>query len=293
MKALQFTIPVAEDNCLMVQEDILPDFYPHFHRHHEMQITWILKGKGTVLTGNSMHRFESDDIFLIGPNQPHVFRSDAEFFSGEGNQNVHAITVFFNPGKLMGHLFMLPEMRMVKEFLTSALNGLQASALQRQIIAEHILTVKRNTSGFRLASFIGLLQMMATIGDWKVLSNDALLDSVIGTEGARMNDIYQYTMKNFTKDISIEKIAAVAYLSPPAFCRYFKKRTSKTYIRFLNEIRINEVCNQILNGDDESFASIAYKSGFNNPVTFNRVFRKSKGISPSQFAKVHAKNAIQ
>ncbi len=137
----------------------------------------------------------------------------------------------------MGHLFMLPEMRMVKEFLTSALNGLQASALQRQIIAEHILTVKRNTSGFRLASFIGLLQMMTTISDWKVLSNDTLSNPVIVTEGARMNDIYQYTMKNFTKDISIEKIAAVAYLSPPAFCRYFKKRTSKTYIRFLNEIK--------------------------------------------------------
>ncbi|MEO5563454.1 MAG: hypothetical protein ABIR18_08465 [Chitinophagaceae bacterium] len=58
MKIIQFTIPVAKDNSIIVQEDKLPYFYNHLHRHNETQITWIIKGQGTLITGSSMQRFQ-------------------------------------------------------------------------------------------------------------------------------------------------------------------------------------------------------------------------------------------
>lgn len=97
-------------------------------------------------------------------------------------------------------------------------------------------------------------------------------------------------MANYSEDISIEKIASIAYMTPPAFCRYFKKHTRKTYVTFLNEVRINEACKQIINGDFDSLASIAYSNGFNNAVTFNRVFRRSTGKSPREYMKEYNKN---
>ncbi|WP_315822444.1 hypothetical protein [Paraflavitalea speifideaquila] len=57
-----------------------------------------------------------------------------------------------------------------------------------------------------------------------------------------MNDVYQFTMAHYTENISLHQIASIAHLTPQAFCRYFKKHTRKTYITFLNEVRVNEAC---------------------------------------------------
>ena len=75
MKVIQFTIPVARDNSIHIQEDELPYFYEHLHRHFETQITWVINGEGTLIVGNYMQPFSSGDIFIIGANQPHVFSS--------------------------------------------------------------------------------------------------------------------------------------------------------------------------------------------------------------------------
>ena len=72
MRVVQFTIPVARENSVVVQEDRMPHFYNHLHRHNETQITWILKGEGTLIAGNYMQQFKSGDIFILGANLPHI-----------------------------------------------------------------------------------------------------------------------------------------------------------------------------------------------------------------------------
>ena len=100
-----------------------------------------------------------------------------------------------------------------------------------------------------------------------------------------MDDIYQYTIANYTENITLEEIAAVVYLTPQSFCRYFKKHTLKTYTNFLNEVRINEACKKFMSNEFSSISAIAYQTGFNNVVTFNRVFRSITKKSPSEFLK--------
>ncbi|MBS1504715.1 MAG: AraC family ligand binding domain-containing protein, partial [Bacteroidetes bacterium] len=80
MKVLQFTIPIAHDKSVIVQHDQMQHFYPHLHRHKEAQVTWIQEGEGTLIAGNHMHVFGPGDIFLIGPDQPHLFKSNPEYF---------------------------------------------------------------------------------------------------------------------------------------------------------------------------------------------------------------------
>ena len=80
MKALQFTLPVTYDKSVIVQEEQLPHFYPYLHRHNEAQLTWIQEGEGTLVAGTSMHSFSAGDIFLLGANQPHLFKSNPEYF---------------------------------------------------------------------------------------------------------------------------------------------------------------------------------------------------------------------
>jgi AraC-like DNA-binding protein len=283
MKIVQFTIPVAKEHSILVQEDKLPHFYNHLHRHSEMQITWILKGEGSLIAGSSMQRFKPGDIYIIGANQPHIFKSDPGYFEKSSKADVHALTIFVDPTGSFGHLLELPEMKSVKKFLEATFMGLQVPESHQRPVSVKMLQVKDAKNGFRLSCFINLLQMLTAIKKYKTLSNTHTEYAISESEGLRMNDIYQYTMAHYTENISLKQIANVAHLTPQAFCRYFKKHTLKTYITFLNEVRVNEACKKIVAEDFDSLASVAYQTGFTNAVTFNRVFKKITGQPPKQF----------
>jgi AraC-like DNA-binding protein len=289
MKVVQFTIPVALDKSIYLQEDQLPHFYEHLHRHNEAQITWVIKGEGTLIAGNYMQRFQSGDVFVIGANQPHLFKSDPDYFDKRKKKSIHSLNIFFDPKGFIAQLLSLPELRSIKKFVDSSVYGMQASEKDQKKIRDYILKVKTGASGFRLAAFIELLQIMADAKKWKYLSTDSFEYAITDSEGLRMNDVYQYTMANYTENITLAQIAGVVYLTPQSFCRYFKKHTSKTYINFLNEIRINQACKKFTAMDFKSISAVAYQSGFNNVVTFNRVFKSITKKSPREFIKEYHK----
>ena len=283
MKVVQFTIPVSQEHSIMVQEDKMPYFYNHLHRHNETQITWILKGEGTLIAGTCMKRFQSGDIYIFGANQPHILKSDPVYFDKNSTREVHALTVFVDLRGPFGRILDLPEMNNVKKFMEATRTGIQVPSSHLQAVIEKMIMVKEARNGIRLACFIQLLQALCSIKKYKTLSTTHTEYAITESEGLRMNDIYQYTMSHFTENITLKQIAGVAHLTPQAFCRYFKKHTLKTYVAFLNEVRINEACKKIVSESFDSLASVAYQTGFTNAVTFNRVFKKITGQPPKKF----------
>jgi AraC-like DNA-binding protein len=145
--------------------------------------------------------------------------------------------------------------------------------------------VKNLKQGLRLAAFIRMLHMMAGIKGWVKLSGTPAANSFSDQEGLRMNDVYQFTMNHYAENIKLKQVADIAYMTPQAFCRYFKKRTGKNYIVFLNEIRISEACKKIIAGNFNSISSVAYDTGFSSAVSFNRVFKKIVAQSPREYQK--------
>lgn len=283
MKVVQFTLPVASEYSIIVQEDILPHCYTHLHRHSEVQLTWVIKGEGTLIAGNCMQRFKGGDIYILGANQPHVFKSDPSYFEKKAKKEIHTLTFFVDPGGMFGNLLCLPEMKSIKKFLEATGTGMQVPTAYKQQVTERMMVAKDARNGVRLAGFIQLLQLLASIKTYKTLSSSGAEYSISESEGLRMNDVYQYTMSHYTESISLDQIASIAHLTPQAFCRYFKKHTRKTYITFLNEVRINEACKKIVAQDFDSIATVAYHTGFSNAVTFNRVFKKITGKPPKKF----------
>ncbi|WP_373511706.1 helix-turn-helix domain-containing protein, partial [Persicitalea sp.] len=103
-------------------------------------------------------------------------------------------------------------------------------------------------------------------------------------ETIRLNRVYDHTLANFTREITLEEIAAVASLSVTSFCRYFKTMTHKTYRQFVNEIRISYACRALIEGR-HSIQVICFENGFNNLSNFYRQFKKVQGISPLEYQK--------
>ena len=283
MKIVQFTIPVAGDSSIVVQEDVLPHFYVHLHRHPEMQLTWIREGSGTLIAGNYMQPFKAGDLYLIGANQPHVFKSDPVYFDKRRKKTVHALSIFFHPAQLANTLFALPETKHIKRLIDQSQSGIQINGMAAEKISTDMLLVQRTKQGYQLSAFIHLLQSISNIKGNRVLASASTGYSISDTEGLRMNDVYRYTMEHYSEHISLEQIASVAHLTVQAFCRYFKKHTRKTYIRFLNEIRINEACKKMTGSAAVAISSVAYECGFSSAVSFNRVFKQVTGVSPSRY----------
>ena len=76
MKVFPFKISKPKDVVLIYQEDVGKNFYNKLHQHEEIQLSYILKGQGTLIVGNTINTYKQGDTIVIGGNLPHVFKSD-------------------------------------------------------------------------------------------------------------------------------------------------------------------------------------------------------------------------
>lgn len=292
MKVLLFTIPVPGDKNILVRHDVVPYFYQHLHRHEEIQLTWIQKGEGTLVVDNNMYPFGPNEIYYLGANQAHVFKSDPQYFSPKSKRTVQAITIHFNPNGKLAALFDLAEMKHILSFLQRHKNGFMVPGDHSSYIAHKMQLVNQTSGADQMIAFIDILKKFSCIPNLTELSTHTQFSTVSEHDGIRLSTIYHYIMANFSKNITLEEVAHMAHMTPQAFCRYFKKRTLHTFVSFLNEVRINEACKKLTNsdGDSISISAIAYNCGFNTITNFNRVFRSVIGKSPSEYIDDYFKN---
>jgi len=278
LKILPFKISKPLHDALIYQIDFEDVFYDKLHQHEEIQMSWIVEGKGTLIVGDTVNNYKKDDIIVLGSNLPHVFKSDVSV-----GKKSHMVTLFFHKNGFGRDFFELEELREVLPFFKKSLHGFKVSSSKRRIIS----LFQNLENAKKIRRFIILLELLKLISR----SNYSYLSSYINekgftdTEGKRMQDVFDYTMTHFKEDISLDTIAEVANMTKNAFCKYFKKRTNKTYFRFLNELRIENACKLLIDKNDSSIEALAYECGFKNISNFNRQFKMIKNMSPNNFRK--------
>jgi AraC-like DNA-binding protein len=283
VKGLPFKIPVPGEASIIVEEEIEQHFYTYLHQHQEVQLTWILKGEGTLLAGNYTGHFGSGDIYWFGPNQPHVFRCDPVFFQKKSWLKAQSISVYFDIAEERSSLMNIPELERLKDFASRSVRGFRIEPEDYVTITEAFLRIRVLTGMARLQAFLQLMDQVLNHSKHYALSDEAVGPDLSEKEGTRMHAIYDYTLKNFNKDISVSDAADVVHMTSEAFCRFFKKHTHKTYVTFLNEVRVEKACRRLKSADDKSVSEIAYSCGFGNVSHFNRVFRKVTGKTPKEY----------
>lgn len=284
MKIVPFQIPKNTAEAFRVQVDNLPHFYNHLHQHPEIQLTLIKESHGTLIAGDYVGPFHAGDIFVIGSNQPHVFRNDEKFFTKK-NKAV-GITVFFDETTLGENFWMLQETKALQYFLKNSSGGFRVTGKKKKILAEKLAAITHVQAIERLIIFLEILKELSTRKEMQPLSKPIIQRNIKTYDGNRLNKIIEFTFREFQRTITLKEVSALANLTPEAFCKYFKTRTRKTYINFLNEIRVNHACRLLT--EDKSIAAICYDSGFTNLSNFNRIFKKIKQASPGEWRKINA-----
>ncbi|MGH2664526.1 AraC family transcriptional regulator [Flavobacterium sp.] len=281
MKIFPFKIPKAKEEALIYQEDRVLFFYDKLHQHEEIQISYIKKGEGTILVGDTLTGYQKGDIIVIGSNLPHVFRSEINT-----NEESVMLTIFFTPNSFGKDFFELPEFKTLTPFFAALKNGFKISDAPQKMVSQ-FKKFKKADEFDRFSIFLKTIKNLC-ISEKTVLSSFIYEKTLTDNEGKRMQSVFEYVMTNYQKNITLEEIASVSNMTKNAFCRYFKVRTNKTFFQFLIEIRIERAGKLLLKNKEFSVLEIAEFCGFNNISNFNRKFKEIKHISPLQYRKIYS-----
>ena len=272
--------PVGSFN---VRRDEVPYLNNRWHYHAEVELIYFKEGNGTQFIGDSIKRFRSGDVVLVGAQLPHYWRFDDAYFNGEQMKADIAVVHFCED--FWGSAFLnLPENKPIKTVLEKAQRGIQVQGESKNDIGtliESLLTAEGPKKIMTLME--ALLKIERSQGNVP-LSSIGFHHDYAETENDRINAIYNYSLANFKRKIQMEEMAAVANISPNSFCRYFKSRTRKTYTQFISEIRVGHAC-KLLIEDSMNVKQICYESGFHNFASFHKHFKMITGKSPLSYQK--------
>ena len=138
----------------------------------------------------------------------------------------------------------------------------------------------------RIILLLQLLNVIAVADDNVSIAHAPTGHTLNKSDESRLNRIYQYTLNNYHREITLNEIAAIVYMVPHSFCRYFRQRTKKRYSEFILEVRVSQAC-KLLSATDYSVAVVCYETGFTNFSNFNRHFKAIVGKSPLEYRKTH------
>lgn len=275
MKIHPFKIPKSKNTSLLYQEDKGLYFYDKLHQHEEIQLCLIKKGEGILVVGDSINTYKQGDIFVIGSNVPHVFKSDTSRCKSS-----LMLSLFFTKLSFGDKFFSLDDFKSIEKLFKISAVGASITTHSKEL--KGLFTLLKNAT--KLDRFILFLKIISQVikASYEPLSTFIYKKSYSDNEGKRMSSVMDYTMSKFDTDISLASISEIANMSPNAFCRYFKQRTNKTYFQFLIELRIENAC-RLLKSNDTSIAEISERSGFKNSSNFNRKFKAVVGMTPSAY----------
>ena len=282
-KVISFQIPKSQKEFIRFQKDQGSHFYDRLHQHPQMQLTLILEGKGQFLSGDYVGRFQSGDVFFLGENVPHVFRSDPEYFEPLTKLISTSNTVFFDFHALGKALYEVEDLHSLQKFKAMSGKSFQLKGLDMDELTRILLDFPKYQGLDRFFFGLKLFTLLEHKGCELIPLNQG---NPIFSErdGTRMNQVMQFLLENRFQAITLDQAAEKANLSKEAFCRFFKLRTRKTFTQYLQQLRIAEA-QKLLTETDLGISEIAFRVGYENLSYFNRSFKNQCAMSPREYRK--------
>jgi AraC-like DNA-binding protein len=265
------------------RKDTVPYVNNRWHYHPEVELIYFKEGNGTQFIGDSIQRFQSGDVVLLGANLPHYWRFDDVYFEDDSLRADVSVIHFCED--FWGDAFLnMPENRIIRHILEKAKRGIQITGSDKQLLGTLIEAIVSAEGPRKIMLLMEALTGIANSKQTEIISSIGFRNDFHQSENERINAIYNYSIANFKRKIQMEEMAAVANISPNSFCRYFKSRTRKTYSQFINEIRVGHAC-KLLMENKINVKQICYESGFHNFASFHKYFKGITSKSPLNYQK--------
>jgi AraC-like DNA-binding protein len=249
----------------------------HFHPEYELLLN--IKCNGTRIVGDSVELFDKYDMVFMAGNIPHCwnyYKQDTVL------PEKHGIILNFKLGSLGDKLLSQHELQSVKELLKEAERGIIFSVEVAKSAEKHLVQMVNSKGLDKMIDFFYLLKLMSSASKKGYLCSEDYKQAFDERGNKKMTDVYTYIRENYFKAISLEKVSAIARMTPVTFSRFFKKHSGEGFVEYLNKVRTTKAC-YLLRETGYQVHDIAIECGFASISNFNKHFRKTEGKSPSDY----------
>ncbi|NQW76684.1 MAG: AraC family transcriptional regulator [Cytophagales bacterium] len=282
MKPIFKKVDSKSEEAFVARIDEFAQFYNKWHFHPELELTHIVKGRGTRFVGDNIEFFKDGDLILIGSNLPHVWKNQNK----ESELSV-ARVVQFLPNFMGDDILKLVEFKNIQKLLIKSSFGLKIEGEAKVLIICFLNKLFKTEDPLeRIILIIKMLDCLGTSDDPVPISKSLFLVELDKQNKDRLNRVIDYTITNFASKIRLEDVASISNMSVSNFCKFFKVRVKKTYVQYLTEVRIGMSCKMLIE-NQLSINRIAYDSGFVNISNFNRAFKLNKNMTPFSYRKLY------
>jgi len=271
--------PLTENDCFLVFDRQRSLFTFPIHFHPEYEINFIHKAiGGRRVVGDHLEEIGEYELVMVGPNLYHGW----ENYRNTGTELLHEITIQFPKDIFEGALISKNIFKPVRDLLQNANRGILFSTETAKNLEKRFLGLAQKRGFDSFLEFQSLIYDLSISRDQKLLTNISFQKGNEFHNNERIEKIYNYVSENFSKKIMLEGAAEMLNMSVVSFSRMIKLRTGKSFIDFVNEIRLGHAT-RLLIETGKSVSEVCYECGFNNISNFNRTFKKKQGCTPSEF----------
>ena len=250
------------------------------HCHEVYELNFVENAAGVERTiGDSRETIGNLDLVLItGSKLVHVWDQGTC-----PEQDIHEITIHIDPDTFHGTLMDKRAFASIRRMLERAQRGLAFPEPAIQILREDIVNLAQSNDSFAsVIRLFNLLYRLSLVENARELSSSSFVNAREENEDERVRQVKEYIAQNYTRDIALQELADIACMAPESFSRFFRNKTGRTPNRYIIDYRLGIAARMLLT-TQLAVSEIGFSCGFNTLSHFNRLFRESKGCTPSEF----------
>ncbi|TDD99346.1 AraC family transcriptional regulator [Flavobacterium cellulosilyticum] len=248
----------------------------YWHYHPEIELVYINGGSGKRQVGSHLSYFNDGDLLLIGSNLPHCG------FTNEVSRNKKETVIQMKPDFLGTDFFDISEMTNIKNLFNQAKLGMSFVGKTKNTIGKKIEALEEQSQLVKLLNLLEILNELDQSDESVILNAEGISLEIQMQDNDRINVVYNFVKDHFQENISLEEVATLVFMTVPSFCRFFKKATNKTFVKFVNDYRLVHA-SKLLAEKTIGVAEVCIECGFNNFSHFNKSFKEFTGQSAYQY----------
>lgn len=287
-KVITEITPLNDEDFFYLVDRYKKEFDFPMHVHNEVEINFIENCEGARrVVGDSVETLQNFDLCIVGPNLEHMWETN-ECKTGR----IREITIQFLPDVFGDFALSKRQLRTVRHLLEKAKSGIafgQGAIVRNYKILMEIVESESEFS--KVLKFIELLYNLSLEEDYRLLSSSSFSNLENQSDSRRIRKIEEYVRSHFAEEIRLETVSQLVYMSPTAFSRFFKLHTGRTFTDYVIEVRLGNA-SRLLAGTAQPVQEICYECGFNNISNFNRIFKRKRGYTPTEFREMYHKKRV-
>jgi AraC-like DNA-binding protein len=281
--------PLMGKDVLYIADRRKKEFTYPIHNHEVFELNFVEHAAGVRrIVGDSNEVIGEYDLVLItSPDLEHVWEQNTCT-----SDDIREVTVQFDIGMGEDSLFGRNPFIPVRKMMNEARKGLcfPMSAIMK--VYKELDTLSSVADGFyAVVQFMTILYELSRCEGARTLASSSYAKVAVEDDSRRILKVKNFINENFMDEIRLAQLSEIAGMSPSAFSRFFKLHTGKNLSEYIIDIRLGYAARKLVD-TSRSISEISFECGFNNLSNFNRIFKKKKGCSPSEFRDNYHKTRV-